>query len=109
METLRKKNTQYKIKEILHSGSCGIRGTKRTDGRYPLRIGRIVELDVNKITGSAPMIISYVCDSDGSSLEGLVLYTSRVVGITVKVTEVTVETENSIYVFERMWKSGELL
>lgn len=109
METLRKKNTQYKIKNILHSGSCGVRGTKRTDGRYPLRIGRIVELDVSKIIRNVPMIISYVCDSDGTSLEGLVLYTSRVVGITVKVTEVTVETENSIYVFERMWKSGELL
>lgn len=50
MKTLRKKDTQYKIKEILHSGSCGVRGT-----------------------------------------------------------EVTVETENSIYVFERMWKNGELL
>lgn len=109
MEILRKKNTQYKIKNILHSGSCGVRETKRTDGRYPLRIGRIVELDVNKIIRNVPMIISYVCDSDGTSLEGLVLYTSRVVSITVKVTEVTIETENSIYVFERMWKSGELL
>ena len=38
MKTLRKKDTQYKIKEILHSGSCGVRGTKRTDGSYPLRI-----------------------------------------------------------------------
>ena len=109
MKTLRKKNTQYKIKEILHSGSCGVRGTKRTDGRYPLRIGRIVDLDVTKLTGNAPMVINYVCDSDGTSFEGLVLYTSHVISITVKVTEVTVETENFIYVFERMWKSGELL
>ena len=106
METLRKKNTQYKIKEILHSGSCGIRGTKRTDGRYPLRIGRTVDIDVTKLTEDAPMIIRYVSDSDGTSLEGLVLYTSHVISITVKVTEVIVETENSIYVFERIWKNG---
>lgn len=33
----------------------------------------------------------------------------NVIRITVKVTEVTVETENSICVFERMWKNGELL
>lgn len=101
-----KKNAQYKIKEILHSGSCGIRGTKRTDGRYPLRIGRTVDFDVTKLTRNAPMIISYICDSDGTSLEGLVLYTSYVISVTVKVTEVTVETENSIYVFERIWKNG---
>lgn len=77
MKTLRKKDTQYKIKEILHSGSCGVRGTKRTDGRYPLRIGRIVDLDVTKIIGDAPMIINYVCDTDGTSLKGMVLYTSH--------------------------------
>ena len=109
MKTLRKKDTQYKIKEILHSGSCDVRGTKRTDGRYPLRIGRIVDLDVTKIIGDAPMIINYVGHTDGTSLKGMVLYTSHVIHITVKVTEVTVETENSIYVFERMWKNGELL
>ena len=39
----------YKIKQILHTGTCGDFGTERTDGRYPKRIGRVVEIDSNKL------------------------------------------------------------
>lgn len=39
----------YKIKSIKHNGTCGERGTERTDGRYPLRIGRVVKLNIDDI------------------------------------------------------------
>ena len=39
----------YRINSIVHSGIDGERNTPRTDGRYPLRIGRIVEFnEINK-------------------------------------------------------------
>lgn len=35
----------YKIKQILHSGTCGEFGMEITDGFYLKRIGRVVEIN----------------------------------------------------------------
>lgn len=52
----------YQIKSILHTGRKGERCTPRTDGRYPLRINRIVELDVHTLAKGFPLILDYVKD-----------------------------------------------
>lgn len=46
----------YKIVSIKHSGTCGKRGTERTDGRYPLRIGRVVKLNIDDIEIGCPLV-----------------------------------------------------
>lgn len=92
----------YKIKQILHSGACGDFGMERTDGRYPKRIGRIVEIDSDKIQLEEPMVIEYVKEPDGTPIEGLYLYTSYVVSTSKGINTLKVQTENSVYIFERM-------
>lgn len=98
----------YKIVSIKHSGTCGKRGTERADGRYPLRIGRVVDLDVDYIEIGFPLVLRYIRDSDGSPMRFSLLKTSDVVQITsvgellINSLGVIVETENSIFEFERV-------
>lgn len=98
----------YKIVSIKHSGTCGKRGTERTDGRYPLRIGRVVKLNIDDIEIGYPLLIRYIKDSDGTSMKFSLLKTSCVKNyITVDDLEgivkyITIETQNSIFEFERV-------
>ena len=98
----------YKIKSIKHSGTCGERGTERTDGRYPLRIDRIVELNIDDIEIGYPLMIRYVRDSDDTPMKFSFLKTSYVTSVNSvgKISRnslfVVVETENSIFEFERV-------
>lgn len=98
----------YKIKSIKHSGTCGERDTDRTDGRYPLRIGRIVKLDMGDIEIGYPLVVRYVRNSDGTPMRFSLLKTSNVVSVN-SVGEIecdplfiVIETENSIFEFERV-------
>lgn len=94
----------YTIVSIKHSGACGKRGTERTDGRYPLRIGRVVKLNIDEY----PLVIRYVKDSDGTPMKFSFLKTSYVTSvncagkISCNSLFVVVETENSIFEFERV-------
>ena len=103
----------YKIKSIKHSGTCDERNTDRTDGRYPLRIGRIVNLDVDYIEIGLPLVLRYVKDSDGTPMKFSLLKTSNVVEVTsvgelgINPLRVIVETENSIFEFERVEEDNE--
>lgn len=96
----------YKIKSIQHSGTFGKRYSERTDGRYPNRIDRIVDIDIKNIKIDYPLIINYVRDSDGTPMYMKCLRTSYVKGFGLN--EVTkhliVETENSIFDFERIYE-----
>lgn len=98
----------YKIESIKHNGTCGKRGTERTDGRYPLRIGRVVKLDIDCIEIGYPLLIRYIKDSDGTSMKFSLLKTSCVKNyITIDDLEgivkyITIETENSIFEFIRV-------
>lgn len=98
----------YKITSIKHNGTCGERGTDRTDGRYPLRIGRVVKLDIDCIEIGYPLLIRYIKDSDGTSMKFSLLKTSCVKNyITIDDLEgivkyITIETENSIFEFIRV-------
>ena len=92
---------EYRIKRILHAGSEGVRGTERTDGRYPLRIGRTINLDIDSIKIGQPFILWYLKNADGSDYSNKWLPTSNVVGIHgLDGAFICVETLNSIYEFE---------
>ena len=98
----------YKIKSIKHSGTCGERGTERTDDGYPQRIGRVVKLDMNYIEIGYPLLIQYIRDSDGTSMRFSLLKTSNIKNYIVTddlegiVKYIMIETENSIFEFERV-------
>lgn len=106
----------YKIKSIKHSGTCGERGTERTDDGYPQRIGRVVKLDMNYIEIGYPLLIHYIRDSDGTSLihsDGTSMRFSLLKTSNIKnciiiddlegiVKYIMIETENSIFEFERV-------
>ena len=96
------------IKSIKHSGTCGKRGTERTDDGYPQRIGRVVKLDMNYIEMGYPLLIHYIRDSDGTSMRFSLLKTSNVKNYIVAddlegiVKYITIETKNSIFEFVRV-------
>lgn len=97
----------YKIENIKHSRGT-LKGLDRQDDRYPMRIGRIISLDMNDILIGFPLIIKYVRDSDGTSMRNLVLRTSFVKSFECIKDEngviswMNIVTENSIYTFKRV-------
>ena len=96
----------YRIKSILHSGRKGERNSPRTDGRYPSRINRIIELndDIKNgdIISSMPFTLKYVKDENGNDYRGY-LETSRVVDWDfVFWNVIRIETNNSIYELEKV-------
>lgn len=92
----------YKIKSIAHSGTKGTRGLPRTDGRYPLRVGRTVRLDIEHITVGIPLILEYVKDENGNDYSGYYLRCSIIRGIHFIGDKCgCIETNNTIYEFEK--------
>ena len=93
----------YRIKSILHSGRRGERNTPRTDGRYPLRINRIVEFTDKDIVVGIPFLLRYIKDENGNDYTGFCLTTSKVIDWDyVYDNSIRIETYNSIYEFERV-------
>ena len=91
----------YKIKSILHAGRKGKRNTPRIDGRYPLRIGRIIELDTKDLFIGNQLVLDYVQDENGNDYRGMSLYCSMIKDWDyVYENRIRVETINSIYEFE---------
>ena len=105
--------TEYKIIKI-----TDLNGNDRTDGRYPIRIGRTCMIDLDDINKNLPMYIDYLKDADGSDYSDNYLMTSRVQS--AEVEEITdglqvlfgltgdycrkrlvVTTLNTIYTFEQ--------
>lgn len=87
---------RYKITRILHSGTRDIRGTDRKDGRYPTRIGRIVDFDISDLEVGRPVFMPYVGTTS-------FLQTSSVVGIhSVFDNIVCIETINSIFELQKV-------
>jgi hypothetical protein len=80
----------YRLTDITKDGKT------RTDGRYPLRIGSLVEI-VDMCVGWR-LNLSYVKDADGNEKSGF-LSTSQVVKIdsTPSLDVITVTTLNSVY------------
>lgn len=88
------KPTEYRIIDIWDSKT----ETTRKDGRYPLRLGRIVKEPKPNV--GMPMILEYLRNADGSDYSGYTLRTSTVIDVREKTGILEVETMNSIYVFE---------
>ena len=79
---------------------------QRLDGRYPLRIGRIVEKPHAHI--GLPMILNYIRNADGTDYSSMTLRTSRVISTyTNEKGNIVVETMNSAYEFEVVKKYEE--
>lgn len=92
----------YKIKSISHSGTKAVRGTPRTDGRYPLRVGRTVNLDIDNITVGIPLFLNYAKDENGNDYSGYYLRCSIIQGIHFIGDKCgCIETNNTIYEFEK--------
>ena len=92
----------YSIESIMHTGAKGERNTYRTDGRYPFRVGRIVDMEISNVKSDMPMYINYVKDENGNDYTGI-LVTSRVKDICQSAEELfIVETNNSIYTFRKV-------
>ena len=75
-------------------------GVQRTDGRYPSRVGSVVEilsLDIGK-----PMELQYVLDANGNEKTSY-LYTGKIVKIESEIglNKIVVTTSNSVYTLER--------
>lgn len=93
----------YKIKQILHSGRKGERNTPRIDGRYQMRIDRIVEFDTKNIVIGYPFVLNYIQDENGHDYRGFCLTTSFVKDWDYVFDNVIrIETNNSIYEFEKV-------
>lgn len=88
--------SEYRIIEI-----TGNDGYPRTDGRYPLRIGRICSQP--KPTKGSPLFVEYLRERDGSDYFGW-LRTSKVIDFEISDTKdkIVVQTKNSRYVFEKV-------
>ncbi len=91
----------YRIAKITYSGANGnnTRGLDRKDGRYPLRINRIVDIDVNDFRIGDIGHIRYIKDAQGNDYNNT-LYTSTIISIKATIGTIILETVNSIYVFE---------
>lgn len=94
---------ECKIERITHSGTMGERGTERADGRYPLRIGRIVNLDIKNIKIGHPIIAEYIKDSDSSDFTWKYLLTSPVIKTIETTGTISIETMDSIFEFRKIW------
>ena len=91
----------YKIVNILHSGRKGERGTVRTDGRYPLRIGRVVDMKISELQLGKYLFLDYILDENGNDYSHNYLQCTRIIDVTMKgFGYISVETNNSIYIFE---------
>ena len=87
--------TEYRIVDILDAKTR----ITRSDGRYPLRIGRITKKPNPHI--GLPMILEYVRNADGTDYSGNILRTSCVCGSFINEKgNLVVETMNSVYEFE---------
>lgn len=69
-------------------------GNDRIDGRYPRRIGCVVE--EYQIALSHPMLLDYIRDNEGNEKMGC-LRTSVVEGYSKSFNDLKVYTSNSIY------------
>lgn len=84
---------QYKVIAINH-----LDGKPRTEGRYPLRIGRRCTFFFFPEEGCC-LYIHWLTDRDGSRYDG-VMRTSLVQNVSKKMDVLRVQTQNSIYIFQ---------
>lgn len=72
----------------------------KTDGRYPLRVGRLCKKPVVK--ENRPMILFYLENADGSDYGGKMLVTSNIEKAEETDETLEVTTRNSVYYFKKI-------
>lgn len=92
---------EYEIIGIAHSQPGNVLWEPRTDGRYPMRIGRVINMDRSRIVEDESAILAYVRDVDGSPYDGY-LHTSIVQGVREIGDTIFIETMNSIYALRKV-------
>ena len=93
---------KYRIAKILHNGTAGAKGTERTDGEYPDRKGKIVEVNFDNWHIGSRILMPYIVDED-DVLYGKMLDTSGAERIEKNSDgSVILATEYSIYHFEKV-------
>ena len=92
---------EYEIIGISHSQPDNVLWNPRTDGRYPMRIGRVINMNRSRIVEDESAILAYVRDADGSPYDGY-LHTSIVQGIREIGDTIFIETMNSIYALRKV-------
>lgn len=90
---------KYLIKDILFKRT----GETRTDGRYPNRIGSVVEFISNPIVGT-PLYFRYIKYNNGEPTEDHITRTSTVDDFDYysKPDYLIIYTRNSIYYFKEL-------
>ena len=86
----------YKIIDIKHKGT----NQTRTDGRYPIRIGSIIEFYIEPTVNQCGFL-SYVYDNEGNNKEGI-LRTSIIDKLEYIENKIIITTCNSIYILEKI-------
>lgn len=95
----------YKIIGIKHTGVMGERETDRTDGRYPKRIGRIIWMSDNTSAFGYRFRLEYIADENGNDYSDKICWCSTVQRYAHRPNDIVeVETENSIYILQRVKK-----
>lgn len=98
---------QYKIVEIYHNGKKGNAFEPRRDGRYPLRVGRTVELEPADIVSGNPAYIRNIAENDGTPCNSTLITSNVVISANIMGFFVLMITENSIYMFSDLEHADE--
>lgn len=96
-----KEKIMYKIVGIYNRGE---ERTPKTNGRYPLRVGRIVSAEtVMFATVGSPLILQYEKDEHGNDYKGYYLRCSRLYRKSyIDDYTVELETQNTVYVLKKV-------
>lgn len=92
---------EYEIIGIAHSRPGNVLWEPRTDGRYPMRIGRVINMDRSRIVENESAILAYIRDADGSPYDGY-LHTSVVQDVQEIGDMLFIMTLNSIYALRKV-------
>ena len=93
----------YKIIDIRHTGSFGERGTKRRENPYRKRIARTVTDElVNSSKPGNQLILQYVTDENGNDYSDKFLCCSILIDKILRGKQVILETQNTIYILEKI-------
>lgn len=93
----------YKITSIKFGGTCSNRGENKTDEYSKIRIGKMIRIDeTNEPKVGQCAYLPYVSGPKGRVLIWNAMITSYITKIDDKDTMVILETQNSIYEFEKM-------
>lgn len=93
----------YKITSIKFGGTGSKRGEDKTDDYSKKRIGRTIQIgEDNQPKVGQCSYLPYVKDVDGSDMNWNAMITSYVTKIEDKDDAIVLETQNSIYEFEKV-------